>query len=97
MNDFNQRWQTLAQQAGSLADESLGELPFGFASRVIAGSRETMAESWDELLSALSLRALLVTTCLCLITAGFAYSEWYPSGIERPELEQTLTNELPWP
>ena len=97
MNEFDNRWQTLAHHAGSLADESLADLPFGFAVRVMAGSRETMVESWDELLSALSLRALLVTTCLGLITAGFAYSEWYPGGIERPDMEQALTNELPWP
>ena len=97
MNEFNQRWQTLAHEAGSLADEALAELPYGFATRVIAGSREAVVETWEELISALGLRALLVTACLCLITAGFAYSELYPAGIERPELEQTLTNELPWP
>ena len=97
MKDFEQRWQKLAKTAGSLADEAIPELPLGFATRVLAGARETAAESWDELLSALGLRALLVTSCLCLVAGGFAYAEWYPSGIERPELEQTLTNELPWP
>jgi hypothetical protein len=97
MNEFNKRWQMLAQKAGSLADEALPELAFGFATRVIAGGRETVVESWDEMLSALGLRALLVTACMCLITGGLAYSEWYPVGIERPALEQTLTNELPWP
>ena len=97
MNDFDQRWRTLANKAGGLSDDGPAELPFGFAVRVLAGRHETAVESWDELLSALGLRALLVTACLCLITAGFAFSEWYPSGIERPELEQTLTNELSWP
>ena len=97
MNDFDQRWRKLAHQAGGLANDGPAELPFGFAARVLAGGREAPAEAWDELLSALGLRALLVTACLCLVTAGFAFSEWYPSGIERPELEQSLTNELPWP
>ena len=97
MNEFNQRWQTLAKQAGSLADESLPELPFGFATRVIAAGRDAAPESWEELMSKLGLRALVVTVCLSLVTAGFAYSELYAVGIERPELEQSLTNELPWP
>ena len=97
MNDFNQRWQKLAQQAGGLSEEGLAELPFGFAARVIAGGREAAVESWDELLGAMGLRALLVTTCLCLITAGFAFSEWYEFGIERPTVEQTMTNDLAWP
>ena len=97
MNDFDQRWRMLANKAGKLSDESLAELPFGFATRVIAGGRETMSESWDELLSSLGLRAVLVTTCLCLISAGFAFSEWYSDGIETPAMEQTVTNELSWP
>ncbi len=97
MNEFDQRWRKLAQNAGRISDEGLPELPFGFATRVIAGSREAGAESWDDLLSALGLRAVLVTTCLCLVSAGFAFSEWYSFRMERPELEQTFTSELPWP
>ena len=97
MNEFNQRWQTLAHTAGGLPEEDLAELPFGFVARVIAGGRETVSESWEELLSSLGLRAVLVTACLCLVSAGFAFSEWYSSGIETPAMEQTVTNELSWP
>ena len=97
MNEFDQRWQTLAKNAGSLSAERLPELPFGFTARVIAGSREVVRESWDDLLGALGLRAVLVSACLCLVSAGFAFTEWYSFRIERPELEQSFTNELPWP
>lgn len=97
MNAFDQRWRTLAQETGGLLHEAAPELPFGFVTRVLAGSREAVSESWEEVLSALGLRAVLVSACLCLVSAGFAFSEWYPVRIERPELEQTLTNELPWP
>ena len=97
MNEFDQRWRTLAENAGSLSAERLPELPFGFTARVIAGSREAVRESWDDLLGALGLRAVLVTACLCLVSGGVAFSEWYSFRIERPEMEQTFTNELPWP
>ena len=97
MKDFHQRWQTLAEQAGSLANEALPDIPFGFATRVIAGARETATESWDDLISALGLKAIVITAAMCLVSAGFAYTECYATGIEAPALEQTLTNELPWP
>lgn len=97
MNEFDQRWRVLARHAGNLADEGLPELPFGFAARIIAGGRETATDSWEELLSSFGLRAVLVTASLCVVTAGFACSEWFSTCIERPPLEQTLTNELPWP
>jgi hypothetical protein len=97
MNDFEQRWQTLAKRAGRMLDESLPDLPLGFATRVLANRREPAAESWEELLGALSLRAVVLTACLCAIGAGFAFSEWYEFRIERPVLEQSVTNELSWP
>lgn len=97
MNDFDHRWQLLARKAGRLIDENLPNLPRGFATRVLARSRETPEESWEELLGALSLRAVLVTTCLCLVSAGFAFSQWYEFRIERPALERSVTSELPLP
>lgn len=97
MNDFDQRWQVLARKAGRLLDETLPGLPPGLATRVLVRSRETPAESWEELLGSLSLRAVLVTTCLCLVCAGLAFSEWYEFRIERPALERSMTSELPLP
>lgn len=97
MKTFDQRWQQLARQAGRLLDEQLPDLPLGFATRVLARSRETPVESWEELLGSLSLRAVLITGGFCLVSAGFAFAEWYEFRIERPVLEQTVTNDLPWP
>lgn len=97
MNDFEQRWQLLARKAGRMLDDTLPSLPPGFATRVLAHSQEAAPESWEDLLGALSLRAVMITTCLCLISAGFAFSQWYEFRIERPVLEQTVTNELSWP
>lgn len=97
MNDFDQRWRTLANKVGGLPEEDRPEPPFGFAARVIAGGRETVSESWDELLTSLGLRAVLVTACLCLVSAGFVLLDWYPDGIETPAMEQTVTNQLAWP
>lgn len=97
MNPFNQRWQTLAQQARSLGEEPLPELPFGFATRIIALSKQSPAETFEELLNAFGLRALFVTLGIGLIGAGFVFSDWYDFRIERPKMEQTLTSELSWP
>lgn len=97
MNDFDQRWQVLARKAGRLLDEKLPAMPPGLAARVLARRREAPVESWEDLLSALSLRAVLVTTCLCLVCAGFAFSEWYEFRIVRPALERSMTSELPLP
>ena len=98
MNDFNQRWQRLATEARGAPDAPAGELPFGFVTRVLALGRQAPAEGWEDLLGALGLRAVLVTACLALISAGLAYNEFYPSpGIECPAPERALTNDLPWP
>lgn len=97
MNDFDQRWQKLARRADGLFDEALTELPFGFATRVLARSRENPAESWEDIVSALGLRAVLVTAAVCLVSAGLAFSDWYEFRIERPAVERTFTNDLSWP
>lgn len=97
MNDFDQRWQTLARNADALLEEALPELPCGFATRVLARSRESARESWEDMVSALGLRAILATSVVALVTAGLAFYDWYDFRIERPAVERTFTNELPWP
>ena len=97
MNDFDQRWQKLAREAGSLLDEALPELPFGFTARVLARAREPGAESWEEVFNALGLRAVLATAAICLIAAAASYSQLYEFRIERPALERAVTSDLPWP
>ena len=97
MNDFDQRWQKLAKHADGLFAEALPELPFGFAARILARSRETAVESWEDIISAFGLRAILATTAIGLIAAGLAFSDWYEFRIERPAVERTFTNDLSWP
>ncbi len=97
MNDFDQRWQKLAKQADGLFDGALPELPFGFAARVLARSREATAQTWEDIFSVLGLRAVMVSLCLCAISAGLAYTEAYPSRIEHPTIEQPLDGVLLWP
>ena len=97
MNNFDQRWQKLARQAEGLFDEALPELPFGFVTRILARSRETAAESWEDIVSALGLRAILATAAIGLLAAGLAFSDWYEFRIERPAVERTFTNDLSWP
>ncbi len=97
MNDFDQRWQNLARDADGLFDEALPELPFGFVTRVLAQSRRSAAEPWEDIVSALGLRAILTTGALALIAGGLAFSDWYEFRIERPAVERTFTNELSWP
>ena len=67
------------------------------ATRILARSRETAAESWEDIVSALGLRAILATTAIGLLAAGLAFSDWYEFRIERPAVERTFTNDLSWP
>lgn len=101
MNEFEQRWQQLAKQATGLLDESLPELPFGFTARVLARvlarSRDTLPESYDDVLSALGLRAVWLTLGACVVAAGLFFSEWYEVRIPRLEVEHSFTPELSWP
>lgn len=97
MKDFDQRWQTLARRASGLPAELPGELPFGFATRILAQYRQAPAEPWEEIFSLVGVRALLVTSFLALVGAGVGFYDWYDFRIERPRLEQTLTSELPLP
>lgn len=97
MTDFDQRWQKLAKHADGLLDEALPELPFGYATRILARSRETVAEPWEDIVSALGLRAIFATAAVGLAAAGFAFADWYEFRIERPAVERTITNDLSWP
>lgn len=94
MTDFDQRWQKLARQADGLLDEALPELPFGYATRILARSRDTSPETWEDIVSALGLRAIFATAALCAVTAALAYMECFPARIETPVFEQASTSDL---
>ncbi|MDZ4287286.1 MAG: hypothetical protein U0984_04975 [Prosthecobacter sp.] len=97
MNDFEQRWHTLTRRASSLGREVETELPFGFATSILARCRQSPVEPWEDILSVFGVRALLITACMAVIGGGVGFFDWYDFRIERPKLEQTLTSELPWP
>jgi len=98
MTDFHQRWQTLAREARRHPGALFEPPPLGFATRVIARFQETPAEAWEDILSAFGLRAVLATTLLFLLSAGFAFSGWYESRMEPPALVVLpVTSELSWP
>jgi hypothetical protein len=88
MTDFHQRWQTTAQAARHATDAP-ADLPFGFTTRVLVRFENTPAEPWVDLLTALSLRAVL--TSAILFAASAALVAWQvdfvtlaPSWIEAP-------------
>lgn len=97
MNTFDQRWKTAAGQARREAAEPVPPLPLGFVTRVLARSRDVSEISWYEMLTALSLRALIVTSALCLLSGGYAWSQWYEPRLAMPELESSFTTEITWP
>lgn len=98
MNDFDQRWQTLTRHARQAFSEEVSEGPsLGFAIRVMEFAKETSGEGWEEVFNQLGLRAVLATAIVFLMSAGFAFSEWYDPRLELPALGKTVTSELSWP
>lgn len=97
MNTFDQRWQTLSHRAHGLDEAFPSDLPFGFITQVLVRAQQSPAESLDDILNAIGLRALFVTMGIALVSAGLVFSDWYDFRLERPKLEQTVTSELSWP
>jgi hypothetical protein len=86
-----------ARRAAAAGNETDAEVPFGFATRVLARAAQPPSETWEDLVSAIGKRVLLVTACLAVIAAGIGYADWYDVRLERPRFEQSLTSDLPWP
>lgn len=97
MNTFDPRWQQAAARARQAPDPADDAPPHGFATRVLARWREAQAESWEDLFSALGLRALLGATALLLVSAGYMWVEWYETRMPAPSLGEAVTSQLPWP
>jgi hypothetical protein len=93
MNDFDQRWQTVAASARPAFHDPDVETPFGLGTAVLARWRQSPSESWEEVLGFVGKRALLTMTVFCMISAGFAYAEWFPSTLERPMVERAINTE----
>lgn len=103
MKEFEPRWQALAARAREVeTGEPPPELPLGFATRALARAVEgavegAAAETLDEILGILGLRALVTACVLCAASAALAYTEVLDARLERPALEQSLAEEFPWP
>jgi hypothetical protein len=87
MNDFNQRWQSAAQTAHHVTDEP-AEMPFGFATRVLARFENSPAEPWVDLLAALGLRAVLTSAALFFVSATLDIVSLTPTWVDAPLLPQ---------
>ncbi|HCN30418.1 MAG TPA: hypothetical protein DIT64_17090 [Verrucomicrobiales bacterium] len=96
MRDFEPRWQALAADARR-AQTPLPQMPFGFATRVLARAAAAPAETVEDILGSLSLRALLAACVLCAASAAYACADMLDTRLERPAFEQTLAEELSWP
>ena len=97
MTDFNHRWQTLAQNARLSPADPAADVPPGFATRVLALARQPSREGWEEVLTVFSLRAVLATGALFLLSASLTFSDGFDSRLELPALERTLLSDLTWP
>lgn len=97
MTDFNNRWQTLAQNARLSPADPAADLPAGFATRVLALARQPSREAWEEVLTLFGLRAVLATGSLFLLSAGLTFSDWFDPRLDLPSLERTLLSDLTWP
>lgn len=88
---FDHRWKTAAAAAGPLWHDAAGDIPFGFAARVLARWREAPRESWEDLVILFGRRTMIAAAALCIASASFAYFNWYAMPIEPPALEQAVS------
>jgi hypothetical protein len=77
-DDFDQRWSAAASSARRVREE-MGELPFGFATRVLARFEAAPVEPWVEMMAALGLRAVVTSAVLFLGCA--ALMVWQMEGV----------------
>ena len=91
MNDFHQRWQTLATSARSTSADITPELPFGFATRIVARFQEAPAEPWLDILSALGLRAVLASALVFIASAALVAVQCYDSVLSPTLIETPLS------
>lgn len=95
MNDFDQRWQKLAQQARYSPEEESENLPLGFSTRVLARLQQAPTEAWEEIFNAFGLRAVLASALIFLASAAWVIAQVEPlrldsSWVETPSLTGLL-------
>lgn len=90
MNDFDQRWHSATRAAHS-APHDPAELPFGFATRVLARFENNPAESWVDLFTALGLRAVLASALVFIASAALVAAQCYDSVLSPTLIETPLS------
>jgi hypothetical protein len=89
MNNFDKHWQECAARARQeeRADE---QVPFGFATRVLAVSKVGSRRPATEALYRLTLRALACTATLVLVLAVLEMGDARKSRLDVPPIENTV-------
>lgn len=91
MKNFHQRWQTAATSARRVQDDLAPELPYGFATRIVARFQEAPAEPWLDILSALGVRAVLASALVFIASAVLVAAQCYDSVLSPTLIETPLS------
>jgi len=93
MKPFDRNWQIGAAKARQAPVPPLSEMPFGFATRVVAQwQSRTHAASPDAVWERLSLRALVCASVLLLISLAWTSSLASDGQMLKPSLEHTVAD-----
>ena len=93
MKLFDRKWQIGAAQARQAPPPPMGEIPFGFATRVVAEwQARPRAVSPDAVWERFSLRALVCASVLLLISLAWSSSLSGDGQTLKPSLEHTVAD-----
>ena len=93
MKPFDRKWQIGAAKARQAFTPPLREIPFGFATRVVAEwQARTRTVSPDAVWERLSLRALVCASVLLLISLAWSSSLSGDGQMLKPSLEHTVAD-----
>lgn len=93
MKLFDRKWQIGAAEARKATAPQLQGIPFGFATRVVAGwQSRTRAASPEAIWERLGLRALVCASVLLLISLAWSSSISADVQAFKPSLEHTVAD-----
>lgn len=95
MNEFDRRWQTGAARAREAQPTEPAEAPHGFAQRVIARARTTLATPLERICEHLTWRALACATVV-LVASLFLDASGAPADESFLPAVETVSTELFW-
>ncbi len=95
MNDFDQRWQTLATRARAAVSRPAGDpAPAGFATRVLARARPGPGPGGEDLWLRWVRPALAVMTVCGMVVLALEVRAGRPGTLGRPGVENTVAQLL---